>query len=71
MDTFAERLMYKFEESGMKQVELAEKVGCSPTMVSFWLNGVNKPRRANLEILAEVLGCTEEFLMYGTGGVSI
>jgi len=49
--------------AGLKQAELAKKVGVSKDMVYRWERGLNPPSRRTLEKVARVLGTTCEYLL--------
>lgn len=52
-------------EKGLKQEELAERMGVSPQAVSKWENDLNCPDIALLPQLAKTLGVTVDHLLTG------
>ncbi len=46
------------DKSGLTQVELAEKIGSTQAVISFWEIGRNLPEASKLPALAKALGCT-------------
>ena len=44
------------KEKGLSQVEMAEKIGVSPTYIGFIEQGVRNPSIATLDKIARVLG---------------
>lgn len=48
---------------GMKQSELARRMGVRQNTVSQWESGINHPRVDMLPDLADVLGCTLDELL--------
>lgn len=50
-------LRYALDQSGLKQVEFAKKMGYSEGMVSEWLNGTRNLTTANIIKAATVLNC--------------
>lgn len=49
-------------DRGLSQQEIANACGVSECSVSNWENGINIPRPAKIEKLAEILKCTKEDL---------
>ena len=62
MESFAQRLRYAMNQAGMKQAELAEKSGVTPSAVSQYMSGKNVPGKARLLALAEATGVSPGFL---------
>lgn len=60
--SFAKRLKQAMDEKQMTQVELAARIGKGKSSVSQYLSGKNIPKEYVQEQIAEVLGCTVEFL---------
>lgn len=63
MKTFGRKVREARKALGYTQGELGEKMGISGRMVAAYETGGRKPRNANLEKLAEVLGCTVDYLL--------
>lgn len=68
--TFAERLNEKIIEKKLLNKDIGFECSCSGWLVSQWRNGHSKPDAERLKILAEFLGVTEEWLIYGKGDIS-
>ena len=62
---FAENLRSVLLDKGMSQQELAARIGKGKSSVSQYLSGKNVPKEKVQEKIAEVLGCTVEFLNQG------
>lgn len=54
---FKDNLKRILNAEGMKQKELAKKVGVSPQSVSAWIKGERYPRMQMLNKVSEVLQC--------------
>ena len=63
--TLGTRIGLLRREKGMKQEELAERMGVSPQAVSKWENDLNCPDIALLPQLAKILGVTVDHLLTG------
>jgi transcriptional regulator with XRE-family HTH domain len=62
MNFFANRLKQAMDEKQMTQSELASRIGKGKSSVSQYLSGKNIPKDNVKEKIAEVLGCTVDFL---------
>lgn len=62
MDTFAVRLKCAMDKAGMKQAELAEKIGAPRSAISQYLSGKNAPSKERLQALADATGVSPGFL---------
>ncbi len=51
------------ESRGMRQYELADRMGVSQASVSAWESGAALPSAANLIKLADILDCTVDALL--------
>ena len=51
------------ESRGMRQYELADRMGVSQASVSAWESGAAMPSAANLIKLADILDCTVDALL--------
>lgn len=63
LKVFCERLKVLRTEKGLSQPELANLLGVSNGIISFWENGVNEPTISNLIKLAEVLEVSTDYLL--------
>ena len=63
--TLGERIAEKRKARGLKQDELAEKLGVSAQAVSKWENDISCPDIMTLPQLAEILGCSIDELLTG------
>ena len=60
--SFSRKLNQVMMERGMSQTELASKIGKGKSSVNQYLSGKNVPKADVQKQIAEVLGCTVEFL---------
>lgn len=60
--TFSKRLKQAMNIAGINQVELANAIGKGKSSVSQYIAGKNVPKDSVKQQIAEVLGCTVEFL---------
>ena len=51
------------EAAGLRQYELAERMGVKQASVSAWESGLAMPSAANLLKLADILDCTVDELL--------
>ena len=51
------------EAAGLRQYELAERMGIKQASVSAWESGLAMPSAANLVKLADILDCTVDELL--------
>ena len=49
--------------AGLKQSELAEKVGCKQKDISRWESGLHEPGALTLKKMAQALSCSMEVLV--------
>ncbi len=61
--SFCEQLKAIRIEKGLSQPELAQLVGVSKGMISFWENGVNEPTITNLIKLAQIFEVSTDYLL--------
>lgn len=62
MESFSEKLKKSLKNSKMTQEQLAKATGISAAAISYYIKGVNTPRKATLNKLAEALGVDAEWL---------
>lgn len=51
------------EAAGMKQIELAEKVGVKSSSVFKWENDIGFPSAENLMVLADIFGVSTDYIL--------
>lgn len=64
---FHERIQRRMAALGLKPADIIEAAEVSKATVSFWINGTNKAKGANLLKLARALRCSPEWLETGIG----
>lgn len=64
-DGFSQRLRSRMARLGIQANEVAEKVGVEASAVSNWTSGSNEAKGKNLRKLADVLGCSPQWLLTG------
>ena len=64
--TIAYRIKRLRLSKGMTQLELAKKVYKSESTVRMWELGKSEPDLATVNILADIFGCTTDYLIDGT-----
>ena len=60
---FCERLKALRIEKKLSQPELAQLIGVSKGMISFWENGINEPTISNLIKLTQVFDVSTNYLL--------
>ena len=68
MDTFGTRLRKIRIEKGLSQNELAEKIGCTQTVIDGWEKDKKEPRISELKKLCECLWVSANYLIGRTDG---
>ena len=63
MATLAEKIKALRLEQGLTQPQLAKLVGVSNGTISFWENGLNRPRSDYVIKIAEALNTSSEYLL--------
>ena len=61
--TFGERLAMYIERAGMKQKDLAEAIGVTPTRLNYWVKDKREPDVFHIKALAQALGVTGDDLL--------
>jgi transcriptional regulator with XRE-family HTH domain len=51
------------EASGLKQVDVARRLGIKQSTVSMWETGTSRPRVTMLPLIAKLYGCTVDALL--------
>lgn len=67
VDKFGERLREKRTAKGWTQLELAKRMDIAPMDVSNYERGAKKPRNERALLLAQVLGVSSAWLVFGVG----
>lgn len=63
MATIGKRIQQKRKQFKLNQDELAEMIGKSRQMVSYYENGTTEPGLADLKEMAKVFNCTVSYLI--------
>ena len=61
-EKFAERLKDLRDEAGISQEKLADELGVSHGIISFWETGKREPKLSNLVLIAEYFGVSIDYL---------
>ena len=61
-DKFPEKIKDLREEKGISQEKLADELGISHGIISFWENGKREPKLSNLILLAGYFGVSIDYL---------
>lgn len=62
MENFSQKLKKLLKDSKMTQEQLAQAAGISAAAVSYYIKGVNTPRKATLNKIAEAFGVDADLL---------
>lgn len=65
MNTIGERIFDLMKKNGLKQKELANKIGIREECMSRYINNVREPRLLVIGKLAIVLNTTADYLITG------
>lgn len=63
VDSFAKRFREELARNGIKQKELAQRIGITEASISRYTNGFRTPRSTTMIKIAEALHTTPEYLM--------
>lgn len=63
MENLGSRIRELREDKRLTQPQLAELIGVSKSVVSFWENDVNEPKASYIARLAEVFGVSAGYLL--------
>ena len=55
--TFAKKLRYYLDRSGMNQLDLAKRLHVSPQSVTNWINAIKTPRVDKVDAMCDIFGC--------------
>lgn len=73
--TWADRISRRLSELGWTQAELARRSGVPYTTIRKYLGGdgsaVKQPKRDKLKLIAQALGATPEWILFGAGSSRI
>ena len=64
---FSERLRGLAFQKGANYADIAKATEATKQSVSLWMKGKMIPKTATLQMLADFLDCTPEYLLFGTG----
>lgn len=67
---FKDRVVARMKALNLSSTELSKLSGVSKATVSFWVNGTNGAKGANLLALAKALECSPQWLSDGTGSAT-
>lgn len=62
VSSFQERLQERMNELDLRQTDVAERTGLQHAQIYHYINGTYRPKAENIEILANALGVTSEWL---------
>lgn len=65
-EEFVRRLREIREKRGLRQAELAKKMGLQPSAISQFETGAREPSTENIQKLASALEVTTDYLLAGT-----
>ena len=65
LKNFSERFRKLIEESGIKQTEIAKKLGVSPAQIVYYKTGKNMPGGIELFQISKLFGCSIDWLLTG------
>ena len=60
---FDKRLSQLLKENNMTQKELAQKIGVSQAIVTYWVKGQRQPTAENIFEVAKALETTSDYLL--------
>ena len=60
---FDKRLSQLLKENNMTQKELAQKIGVSQAIVTYWVKGQRQPTAENIFEVAKTLETTADYLL--------
>lgn len=63
MEDFKTRLKYAMKYRNIKQNDLADKIGCSKSLITRYIKGQTKAKQDNLKLISEVLQVSPVWLM--------
>ncbi len=61
---FCKNLVQAREKSGLTQEEVAKKIGCTQTAISYFEKGVKTPSLSIVMTLAEIYGVSLDYLCF-------
>ncbi|MGN0011723.1 MAG: helix-turn-helix domain-containing protein [Candidatus Bruticola sp.] len=70
MDNISKRIKNARKQAGLKQADMAEKVGVSVTSVSLWENGKQVPDFEKIKKIAQVTGLSIDYFSDETPSTS-
>ena len=65
LKNFSVRFRKLIEESGIKQTEIAKKLGVSPAQIVYYKSGKNMPGGIELFQISKLFGCSIDWLLTG------
>ena len=67
----ADRIKYLREKAGMKQIDLAKKLGISRSAVNSWEMSLSLPSIANVIELAKIFHVSTDYLLSVTDNINV
>lgn len=71
METLGTRLKNQRKSKKLTQQQVADAIGVSKTSVIYWEKDENLPKHDSLMALAQILGVTSDYLLYGKDNDSL
>lgn len=63
MEGLGERIRDLRNEKGISQPQLAEKIGVSNAVISYWENNINEPKATYIKLLSEFFNVSPSYLL--------
>lgn len=63
MENLGAKIKTLRQSAGLTQPQLAEMVGVSKAVISFWENDVNEPKASYVKVLAMVFGVSADYIL--------
>ncbi|MDE5728718.1 MAG: helix-turn-helix domain-containing protein [Clostridia bacterium] len=63
MENLGAKIKTLRQSAGLTQPQLAEMVGVSKAVISFWENDVNEPKASYVKVLATIFGVSADYIL--------
>lgn len=63
MDNFTQKLAFAIKQSGLKQIEIAKKIGISKQCITDFKTGKSYPSIQTLALLCKILDISADYLL--------